>query len=231
MENIVPVLTAISVLVAVVSVAAGIFYALSRLRAGEPVRLPVRLLLRGYLHTVALVGLVLLALGLSSLLQSAFGATLGKEFSYNPVYIAPRPVVPPEKGMEPVNGEETRQKGLERAFQEGLINGVSLTVVGSIIWGLHLWGRRRIENPEERAGVLSRFYVMLGLALFSLIAIVNLPQALAGTIRYYALEPLDPFQRAHPPGSKLALALVSMPIWLSYLLRAIKSIRSPGEEQ
>lgn len=143
--------------------------------------------------------------------------------------IPPPGVAPAPPGfVSPVSPEEQRQqreKGLDRAAQEGLLNGLSYAVVGVVLWGVHVAARRRLETREERDGPLERGYLVLMAAIFGVIVLVNLPQAIFGLLRFYVLEPLGEAVRPRPPGNNIAFALAALPVWVAYLLGAIRAMR------
>ena len=259
MEAIFSILAVLAVLGVIALIVAGLIYLFTRLRAGESIRIPMRLIIRVYIHVVIVAGLVLLTLGgLSNLLQAGFGATFDKEFSYRPVFIGPqrvpirvvereiekdgvitvierdaitREVTPEEfKKLEEERKqeqEENRQKGLDRAMDEGLIDGVSLTLIGALIWGIHMAGRRLLESTEEREGPLNRLYLIVIVVIFSIITIASLAQGVPESIRYALLDPLDEFGNSKDtPGGPLAVAIVALPIWITYLVGTIRAARA-----
>ena len=123
---------------------------------------------------------------------------------------------------------ERRRLGLERARDEGIIEGGTFLIIGLIIWGSHLAGRRWLETREEQESLLSRVYLTLITITFGVITIVFLPQALSETFDYALLDPSD---RGDQPGEKLALSIATLPIWLAYLWQAIHAIRrAPAED-
>jgi len=241
------------VLVAVALVVGGGLFLFLRFRAGEPIRIPLRFLLRLYMHVVIIAGLLLLTQGFSGLLRAGLAGAAGKDFSYYPAYVGgfpgrePRPVEPLElkerRDLTPEELEklsqieterqkeelerqrEAQRKGLDRALKEGLIEGVSFAIIGAIIWAVHLLGRRWLETDEERESLLNRIYLILIVVIFGIITIVNLPQAVFESFRFYLLDPLDEFNRSSPPGGKLALSIVALPIWITYLLGTIRAVR------
>lgn len=231
----------------------GIVYLIQRLRSGVGLVLPMRFLLRLYLYVVTIAGLLLLAQGGSGLLQVGLASALGNDFSFHPVFVQgdfdrkPRTTDPLElKDRAQLTEEERvrlaeileqravgdlaqrkeqREKGLDRAFREGLIQGISFTLIGGIIWGAHLFARRKLESPEDRLGPMNRAYLIIMVIVFGLVTIINLPQAVFEGFRYFILDPLNEFNRNAPPGGKLALSIVTLPIWMIYLVGAIKSAR------
>ena len=251
MEAIGVVLVVFLILVAVALVFGGAIFLFFRFRAGEPVSIALRFLLRIYVYVIIIAGILLITQGLSNLLQAGLGSGLGKDFSYRPVYVGFKPVpvrVAPPPG-EPANEltaeereeirqyseeqeririeqqSEARRKGLDRALEEGLVKGVSFAIIGAIIWAVHLLGRRWLETKEERESPLNRIYLIIVVVIFGIITIVNLPQAVFESFRFYLLEPLDEFSRQSPPGGKLSTSIVTLPIWIFYLVGAIRAAR------
>ena len=244
-------LIAFLVLVGVSVLIGGVVYLIQRLRSGAGLVLPMRFLLRLYLGVVIIAGLLLLAQGLAGLLQVGLASALGNDFSYRPVNLGrppqPRTIDPLElkdraqlteaerqrlseildqRERESVEQRrEERIRGLERARKESLIQGISFTLIGGIIWGAHLFSRRKLETAEDRNSPINRGYLIIMVVVFGLITIINLPQAVFEGFRFYILEPLDEFRRTSPPGGRVALSLVTLPIWIIYLVWAIKAVR------
>jgi hypothetical protein len=118
---------------------------------------------------------------------------------------------------------ERDKKGLKRAFQEGLLKGISFTVFGGILWGAHVWGRRRVETTEERTtSLLNRVYMLMLLLIFGIITVSSLPSRAFESLRFYVLDN----NYGQPPGKELSTAIVALPIWLLYLKGNIKAIHS-----
>ena len=212
-----------------------------RVRSGETVSFPLRLLFRAYLYLISIVSIVILMVGLSGLVQAGLGTALGKEFSYSPSFkssavlrpVSPeeRPLSPGEGLVEPALDEKLtgREEGLDRALKEGILNGLSFTLVGGVVLGLHLWGRRRLESEEERSSMLNRSYLILLLVIFSIAALIALPSAVFDTLQYYILDSGDEFRQGRP-GSRLAAAIVTVPAW-AYFLNATLGILRRQERQ
>lgn len=245
------------VLVGLALLVGGAVVVFLRLRSGVTVDIPMRLLLRLYLYVVIIVGLILFTQGTSHLLRAGFAAAWGDDFSYNPVYV-PYPVrAESPRAIEPLElkeraaltdqereelsrlladrerqdlelRREQRKDGLERAREEGLIQGVSFVLIGGIIWLVHVLGRRWLETEEELRSPLNRVYLIIIVVIFAVITIVNLPQAVFEGLRFAFLDPLDEFDGRYQPGSKLALSIASLPIWITYLAEAIRAVRKGG---
>ena len=119
--------------------------------------------------------------------------------------------------------EERDDKGLKRAFQQGLLKGISFTFFGGILWGAHAWGRRKVETPEERSsGLIGKVYMLTLLLIFGIITVSSLPSGAFESLRFYILD--EGFNQ--PPGQELSTAIVALPIWLLYLRGNIRSLRS-----
>lgn len=222
---------------------AGVIYLVGRVRSGQGLAIPLRPLLLFYLYLLSVVSLVVGVIGLSQLVRAGLSLPLGREFSYFApqvhkgevrVYPPPPPYAVPERAYPPPQGppprptpdelEAQRQKTLERSFREGVLGGVSYTVIGGLLFTLHLWGRRRLG--AEVNGALHRLYLIALLLLFAIITVVTLPPGLYEALRYYWVTPQEYYR---PPGSKLATALVALPFWFYYLRLAL--LRQTPEEE
>jgi hypothetical protein len=230
LRDIIPFMVILLVLVALVAAIGGAVYLVLRVRAGERIAFPSRLLFHLYLYVISLISLITLVAGLSNLVQAGLGAALGKEFSYTPNYIAaqfrssPEPVKGEPAIVDPKADEELRQKGLDRAFKEGILNGLSLSIVGAAVLALHTWGRRQLETEEERRGIPHRVYLILLLVLFGVITLITLPSAIYEALRYYLLDTVKQ-DYGNRPGEALASAIVALPVWAYYLRGTIGMLR------
>ena len=121
-----------------------------------------------------------------------------------------------------------REKGLDRALKLGLIEGISFALIGAAVWAAHVGGRRWLETPQEQEEPINRIYLILLAVIFGVITIVNLPQAVFEGFRYAILDPLDGFGRQYQPGGKLSLSIAALPIWIIYLVGAIRAARRGG---
>ena len=241
------------ILVALALLVGGAFFLIMRLRSGEPLSIDIRALVRIYLYVGIIAGLLVFTQGASELIKAGAAGIASKEFSYHPVWVelpgdeTARPQHPleladrrdlsseeleqlsailEERRQEDLkNNEERDRLGRDRAFDEGLIEGISFAIIGALVWAAHMLGRRWIETPEDRAGRLNRIYLVLLTVIFGIITIVSLPQAVFETLRYAVL---DPAGSSNQPGEKLALSITALPIWLIYLWYTVRAIRRPS---
>ena len=220
---------------------AGGVYMMQAARRGEKQEFPTRTLFRTYLALLSIVSLLLMVGGVGHLVNAGMSAGLSRDFSYYPLYSSddfkPRPFRIPLAPEPPTLAEELtaaeqealqkeqedrEEKGLKRAFQEGLLKGLSFTFFGGILWGAHVWGRRKIETDEERkTSLMSRVYMLVLVLIFGIITVSSLPSGAFESLRFYVLD--QDFRQ--PPGEKLATAIVALPIWLLYLKGNIQAIR------
>ncbi|MEE9202562.1 MAG: DUF5671 domain-containing protein [Dehalococcoidia bacterium] len=217
----------------------GVVFVIFRLRTGQGLNISWRSLFLVYFYLMTVISLLVMVGGLSNLVRAGMGVALGKEFSYHasrymvkapppPVRVGER-VPTPEEPEEPTPEEQEaeRQKGLDRSFQEGLLNGLSFTIVGGIIWGAHLYGRRRLEREQEEGEWLHRLYVIALLLTFGILTLTSLPQAVFDTLRYYIIEQAPEFYG--PPGDRLSTGIVALPLWLYYLWGTFRLVRGRAE--
>ncbi len=215
----------------------GLAFVIFRLRTGQGLNISWRALFLVYFYLMTVISLLVMVGGLSNLVRVGLGAVLGKEFSYYspmpyevqkppmPVRVAPGEVAVPAEGeqLTPEEQEAERQKVLDRRFKEGLFNGLSFTMVGGLIWAVHLYGRRRLEQ-EEAVEWLHRLYVIALLLIFGILTLTSLPEAVFDTLRYYLIEAdRDFFRRA--PAERLSTGMVALPLWLYYLWGTFRLVR------
>ncbi len=252
MEAVWAILFVFIVFVVIVVVIAGGILLFLKARAREPINVNLRFLVRIYLLIVVIAGLLVTTQGSSDLLRAGFASMGSNQFSYDPVHVRlpsddelqPRSPLEIKDRQQLTDAElveltdfqneqqelrleqeaERRRLGLERAKDEGLIQGLSFLIIGVLILGSHFAGRRWLETGEEKESLLSRVYLVLVTITFGIITIVFLPQAVFETFRYAVLDPVNTF-RNDQPGEKLALSITTLPIWLTYLYAVIRTMR------
>ena len=205
-----------------------IVYFILRIKSGISLSISYKDALRVYFYIVILVSVGLTGVGgVSTLINVGLGEMVGREFSYGEVYQDHREL----KDLE--NNEDSSSYVLEdnRSLSEkidlemkgNLINGISLAVIGSFLMLVHFLGRRWVETVDEHSDLLRRLYLIAGLAIFAVITIVSLIAGIPETLRYALLE-VEPGQES--PGEALSIAIVGLPIWVSYLVATLRNVRS-----
>jgi len=126
-----------------------------------------------------------------------------------------------------VSEEEIRRQDEARAenqFKDDLVRGVTLSIVGLLIWGVHSVGLQGMETREERRrSWLSRLHRLALLAIFGAAGLIALPLATYQLARYVILGSAD--FNPTPPGSAVATAMVIVPIWLYELWQTLRVYR------
>jgi hypothetical protein len=223
-------LTAIPVLIAL-AVATLLLFVVINLRSSRDV-LSAGVLLRFYLYIASFVTLVVLVAGLIYLLTGLF--SLGsRDFSYAHF---PRPIPPPTNtaGGVPAadNASRLEQQELERQRDDqstDLLRGGTLTVIGGLLFALHLVLRRHgAEDGVE--GNFRRGFLMVSLVTFGLIGLVALPVGVYQTLKFFLIPPL-PTQTRVAPGNTLATGIVLTPLWIAYLLALTRQARGRTPDQ
>ena len=243
-------LLAFGIFVALALLAGGAFVLITRFRSGTPLGIDIRALVRIYLYVGVIAGLLVFTQGASELIKAGAAGIAGNEFSYNPLWVelpsdsrsqpqhplqlADRDelsseelerlsIILEERRQQDIeNNEERDRLGRNRAFDEGLIEGISFAIIGALVWLAHMLARTWIERPEDRTGTLNRVYLVLLTVIFGVITIVSLPQAVFETLTYAVL---DSGGRDDTPGGALALSITALPIWLIYLWHTIRAVR------
>ena len=181
-----------------------------------------------YFYIVILVSIGLTGVGgVSTLINVGLGEMVGREFSYGEVYQDHRELQDRKNNGDSssyvVGDNRSLSEKIDLEMKGNLINGISLAVIGSFLMLVHFLGRRWVETVDEHSDLLRRLYLIAGLAIFAVITIVSLIAGIPETLRYALLE-VEPGQES--PGEALSIAIVGLPIWVSYLVATLRNVRS-----
>ena len=205
-----------------------IVYFILRIKSGISLSISYKDALRVYFYIVILVSVGLTGIGgVSTLINVGLGEMVGREFSYGEVYQDHRELQDLKNNGDSssyvVGDSRSLSEKIELEMKGSLINGISLAVIGSFLMLVHFLGRRLVETVDEHSDLLRRLYLIAGLAIFAVITIVSLIAGIPETLRYALLE-VEPGQES--PGEALSIAIVGLPIWVSYLVATLRNIRS-----
>jgi len=205
-----------------------IVYFILRIKSGIALSISYKDALRVYFYIVILVSVGLTGVGgVSTLINVGLGEMVGREFSYGEVYQDHRELQDLNNNEDSssyvVRDNRSLSEKIDLEMKGNLINGISLAVIGSFLMLVHFLGRRLVETVDEHSDLLRRLYLIAGLAIFAVITIVSLIAGIPETLRYALLE-VEPGQES--PGEALSIAMVGLPIWVSYLVATLRNIRS-----
>ena len=205
-----------------------IVYFILRIKSGISLSISYKDALRVYFYIVILVSVGLTGVGgVSTLINVGLGEMVGREFSYGEVYQDHRELQDLKNNEDSssyvVRDNRSLSEKIDLEMKGNLINGISLAVIGSFLMLVHFLGRRWVETVDEHSDLLRRLYLIAGLAIFAVITIVSLIAGIPETLRYALLE-VEPGQES--PGEALSIAIVGLPIWVSYLVATLRNVRS-----
>ena len=205
-----------------------IVYFILRIKSGISLSISYKDALRVYFYIVILVSVGLTGIGgVSTLINVGLGEMVGREFSYGEVYQDHRELQDLKNNEDSssyvVRDNRSLSEKIDLEMKGNLINGISLAVIGSFLMLVHFLGRRLVETVDEHSDLLRRSYLIAGLAIFAVITIVALIAGIPETLRYALLE-VEPGQES--PGEALSIAIVGLPIWVSYLVATLRNVRS-----
>ena len=228
MGNIAGILFGLIGLAIPILIIAAIVYSILRIKSGISLSISYKAALRVYFYIVILVSVGLTGVGgLSTLINVGLGEMVGREFSYGEVYQDHRELQDLKNNGDSssyvVGDSRSLSEKIDLEMKGSLINGISLAVIGSFLMLVHFLGRRWVETVDEHSDLLRRLYLIAGLAIFAVITIVSLIAGIPETLRYALLE-VEPGQES--PGEALSIAIVGLPIWVSYLVATLRNIRS-----
>ena len=204
-----------------------IVYFILRIKSGISLSISYKDALRVYFYIVILISVGLTGVGgVSTLINVGLGEMVGREFSYGEVYQDHRELQDLKNNGDSssyvVGDSRSLSEKIDLEMKGSLINGISLAVIGSFLMLVHFLGRRWVETVDEHSDLLRRLYLIAGLAIFAVITIVSLIAGIPETLRYALLE-VEPGQES--PGEALSIAIVGLPIWVSYLVATLRNIR------
>jgi hypothetical protein len=228
MGNITGILFGLIGLAIPILIIAAIVYSILRIKSGISLSISYKAALRVYFYIVILVSIGLTGVGgVSTLINVGLGEMVGREFSYGEVYQDHRELQDRKNNGDSssyvVGDNRSLSEKIDLEMKGNLINGISLAVIGSFLMLVHFLGRRWVETVDEHSDLLRRLYLIAGLAIFAVITIVSLIAGIPETLRYALLE-VEPGQES--PGEALSIAIVGLPIWLSYLVATLRNVRS-----
>ena len=225
MGNIAGILFGLIGLAIPILIIAAIAYFVLRIKSGISLSISYKAALRVYFYIVILVSVGLTGLGgVSTLINVGLGEIVGHEFSYGEVYQDHRELQDLKNNEDyVVRDNRSLSEKLDLEMKGNLINGISLAVIGAFLILVHFLGRRWVETADEHSDLLRRLYLIAGLAIFAVITIVSLIAGIPETLRYALLE-IEPGQES--PGEALSIAIVGLPIWVSYLVATLRNVRS-----
>jgi len=225
MGNIAGILFGLIGLAIPILIIAAIAYFVLRIKSGISLSISYKAALRVYFYIVILVSVGLTGLGgVSTLINVGLGEIVGQEFSYGEVYQDHRELQDLKNNEDyVVRDNRSLSEKLDLEMKGNLINGISLAVIGAFLMLVHFLGRRWVETADEHSDLLRRLYLIAGLAIFAVITIVSLIAGIPETLRYALLE-IEPGQES--PGEALSIAIVGLPIWVSYLVATLRNVRS-----
>ena len=205
-----------------------IVYFILRIKSGISLSISYKDALRVYFYIVILVSVGLTGVGgVSTLINVGLGEMVGREFSYGEVYQDHRELQDLKNNGDSssyvVGDNRSLSEKIDLEMKGSLINGISLAVIGSFLMLVHFLGRRWVETVDEHSDLLRRLYLIAGLAIVAVITIVSLIAGIPETLRYALLE-VEPGQES--PGEALSIAIVGLPIWVSYLVATLRNVRS-----
>ena len=177
---------------------------------------------RLYLRMAMLVGIGLVAIGLSTAVVIALAWGFGKDYIAGDIpgttYTAERCAYFLEYYPNPAN--DCEQAAVEHHFEEIVGYGAATGVLGLLVFASHFWLRRRFAGNEPAAFIGRRAQWALGMAAFGFVSVPLLLQGLFLTI--------------HTPssggGSWLAQGLTSLAFFAVFLPPGVRSLREMARE-
>lgn len=197
------------------------------------INLGVDTLLHIYLYIISFITLAIAAIGTVVFINAAASYKLGIPFSYQLeepyAEVKDEIVYTPdtESNAEPscYQGELMEIEGEEVCFdttkqKKGLVNGATLTISMLILFAIHRITLLFLEK-KNTISWLKKAYNFISLIIYSVLSIISIPLSIYLLVNYFYFKPED-IVRLEAPGSVVALAIVSIPLWITFLVLTLK---------
>jgi len=104
-----------------------------------------------------------------------------------------------------------------------LINGFTLLITSLILYGIHAFILSILKKQETIHTLLDKGYIFVNLLLSSIVSVIALPTTIFQVIDYAikGIDDLSAYSRSIP-GEALSTAVVIVPIWMYFLLKALQ---------
>jgi len=213
---------------------AGVIYLIVYLARNkkQKIDLGVNTLLHIYLYIISFVTLAIVAVGTVIFINAAASYKFGIPFSYQlEIPYAEEKYLEDQEPLdiptEPTcyQGELMKIEGEEVCFdvtkqKKGLVNGATLTISMLILFAIHKITLLYLEK-KNTIQWLRKIYNFVSLIMYSVLSIVSIPFSIYLLINYIYFRPED-IVRIETPGSMVSLAIVSIPLWIVFLISTLK---------
>jgi len=201
----------------------------------QKINLGTNTLLHIYLHIMSFATLAIAVIGATIFINASASYKFGIPFSYQIYEYSEEPVIDERTGEIDITnnktelvcyeGELTNIEGKDVCFdttkqRKGIVNGATLTISMLILFAIH---RIAILFLEKKGTImwLKKAYNFISLILYSTLSIIALPIATYLLINYIYFKP-ENLDRIETPGGAIALALVSIPLWIVFLISTLR---------
>ncbi|HHX99185.1 TPA: hypothetical protein GX533_00665 [Candidatus Dojkabacteria bacterium] len=199
----------------------------------KKINLGVNTLLHIYLYIISFITLAIATIGTVVFINAAASYKFGIPFSYQLeepyAEVKDEIVYTPdtESNAEPscYQGELMEIEGEEVCFdttkqKKGLVNGATLTISMLILFAIHRITLLFLEK-KNTISWLKKAYNFISLIIYSVLSIISIPLSIYLLVNYIYFKP-EYIIRIEAPGSMVALAIVSIPLWITFLVLTLK---------
>lgn len=234
----------LSFLAILVTIGSFVILIIIKNKQGQSFNLTVKNLFIFYLYFMTFVSLIMLALGVSSLIKSGMAKTVGaewisSEFRYLEMNQTSCADMWIEKGItgteeqknqiQRCEEEQARQKKeteqrKQNLWKELLLNGLTFTLMGGLVFLLHLVGLKNITK-EPDSHLMYQLFLVYAAIFFGIGAIYMLSTGLYSWLYYLLLNVNLSTFSGPTPGEVLPVGIVFLPIWLLAIKALLKDLK------
>lgn len=196
-------------------------------RSDKKVKFDFNILYGIYYYLVIFASLLILAIGASYTIKSAFSYWVEMDFSYSKQERwESKPVAVSDSETGELRYDESVEYEYDKDIQKKeLIQGITMVIVSIPILILHLLGVKGVEKKLGGRGWLYKTYLIVGMVDYAIISIISLPMGVYQTLQFFLTEQSEDIWLAITPGEMFGVALSFVPIWVYYIRSYNKFLR------
>jgi hypothetical protein len=183
------------------------------------------LLLNIYLYTISFITLLLAVFGGALAIKSGLSSLVGIPFGYYVESLDQEDYNRKSFDDLPLCyfGVPTDIEGRMYCFdpeqrEKDIVNGVTLFISMILIYALHQVG---ISKLKTKYFGIEKIYMFLSLAVYGIMGVIVIPMSIYQTMNYFLFKGND-FSSIEAPAMVIGLALLSVPLWVGFLLKNLK---------
>jgi len=194
-------------------------------REREPEELHQRFLIRFYVYMMLFFSLLLIFIGTVFVLRGILSYLFGLSFSYtgSPMW---------EEGTPDRTPKFLGIRYDERERLVDMVSGMIVGITGLIVYMIHRVLEKRVEPAKlSSRSFLKQSYLMNNAVLYGGLTIYAVPVGIYSVLKRYLIHTEitgENYWAIPVPGTILSVAIVALPLWISFIMKLQTAWKSSG---